>query len=87
MRGRSWLEFVMADAMPMRHEGWMILTRRLTMAFVVLAVANEAIWRTMSTDAWVKIETFGFPVALMVFLFWQFAQLQPYVIEDGEDQA
>ncbi|MCX7564918.1 septation protein IspZ [Sulfitobacter sp. F26169L] len=85
MRGRSWLEFVMSDMMPMQHEGWMILTKRLTLAFIVLAVANEFIWRTMSTDAWVKIETFGFPIALMVFLFWQFAQLQPYVIEEGED--
>lgn len=82
LRGRSWLEFVMADMMPMRSEGWMILTKRLTMAFAALAVGNEIIWRTMSTEAWVKIETFGFPVVLMLFLFWQFAQLQPYVIED-----
>jgi len=87
LRGRSWLEYVMADMMPMRHEGWMILTKRLTLAFVVLAVVNEVIWRTMSTDAWVKIETFGFPVALMVFLFWQFAQLQPYVIEEDSEGA
>ncbi|KIN71746.1 inner membrane-spanning protein YciB [Sulfitobacter guttiformis] len=85
LRGRSWLEFVMADMMPMRHEGWMILTKRLVMAFVTLAVVNEVIWRTMTTEAWVKIETFGFPVALMVFLFWQFAQLQPFVIEEGND--
>lgn len=87
LRGKSWLEYVMADMMPMMHEGWMILTRRLVMAFIVLAVANEFVWRTMSTDAWVKIETFGFPVALMVFLFWQFAQLQPYVIEDESDAS
>ncbi|MEH6645018.1 inner membrane-spanning protein YciB [Sulfitobacter sp.] len=87
MRGRSYLEFVMADMLPMQHEGWMILTKRLTMAFLTLAVANELIWRTMSTDAWVKIETFGFPIALMAFLFWQFAQLQHYVIEDSEDAA
>ncbi|MEP3441427.1 MAG: inner membrane-spanning protein YciB [Sulfitobacter sp.] len=85
-RGRSWLEYVMAEMLPMRHEGWMILTKRLVMVFAALAVGNEIIWRTMSTDAWVKIETFGFPVVLMVFLFWQFAQLQPYVIED-EDEA
>jgi intracellular septation protein len=87
LRGRSWLEFVMADMMPMRHEGWMILTRRLTLAFIALAVVNEVIWRTMSTDAWVKIETFGFPVALMAFLFWQFTHLQPYVIEEGNKDA
>lgn len=87
LRGRSWLEYVMADMMPMQHEGWMILTRRLALAFAVLAVVNEVIWRTMSTDAWVKIETFAFPVALMLFLFWQFAKLQPYVIEDADGEG
>ncbi len=82
MRGQSWLAYVMNDMMPMRDEGWMILTRRLCAAFAVMAVANEIIWRTMSTDAWVKIETFAFPVALMAFLMWQFMALQPYLISD-----
>lgn len=81
LRGQSWLEYVMAEVMPMQREGWMILTKRLVLAFAVLAVANEIVWRNMSTDAWVKIETFAFPIVLMVFLFWQFAQLQPYLIE------
>ncbi|MBB3993012.1 intracellular septation protein [Sulfitobacter undariae] len=87
LRGRSWLEYVMADMMPMEHEGWMILTKRLVMAFVTLAVVNEFVWRTMSTEAWVKIETFGFPLALMGFLMWQFMQLQSYVIEDEKDEG
>lgn len=84
LRGRSWLEYVMADMLPMRSEGWMILTKRLVMAFAALAIANEIVWRTMSTDAWVKIETFGFPLALMAFMMWQFSQLQPYLIEDDK---
>ncbi|MFK7764680.1 MAG: inner membrane-spanning protein YciB [Roseobacter sp.] len=82
MQGRSYLAYVMSELMPMRDEGWMILTRRLCAAFLALAVANEFVWRTMSTDAWVKIETFGFPVALMAFLMWQFTALQSYMIED-----
>lgn len=84
LRGQSWLAYVLNDAMPMRHEGWMILTRRLCAMFAVLAVANEVIWRTMSTDAWVKIETFGFPIALVAFLFWQITALQSYLIEDED---
>ncbi|MGR3490618.1 MAG: inner membrane-spanning protein YciB, partial [Shimia sp.] len=82
LQGRSYLAYVMNDMMPMREEGWMILTRRLCLAFALLAVANEIVWRTMSTDTWVKIETFGFPIALMAFLMWQFSRLQPYLIED-----
>lgn len=82
LRGQSYLAYVMGDLMPMRIEGWMILTKRLCAAFAALAVANEIVWRTMSTDAWVKIETFAFPVALMAFLMWQFTALSGYMITD-----
>ncbi len=86
--GKSWLEFVMDDLMPLKPEGWMILTKRLTIAFAVLAVANEIVWRTMSTDAWVKIETFGFPAALFVFFMAQSWLFQEYADEEkDEDQA
>lgn len=84
LRGQSYLAFVMNEMVPMREEGWMILTRRLCAAFAALAVANEFVWRTMSTDTWVKIETFAFPVALMGFLMWQFTALQPHFIEEKE---
>ena len=86
MRGRSYLAWVLGELLPMKDEGWMILTRRLFWAFLVLAAGNEFVWRTMSTDAWVKIETFGFPIALTGFLWWQIMALQPYLIEPPETQ-
>lgn len=79
VQGKSYLAFVLSDALPMAQEGWMILTRRLTLMFAALGVGNEIIWRTMSTDAWVKIETFGFPILLFAFLWSQFAMLQKYM--------
>ena len=87
LRGQSWLQYILGDMVPMQDEGWMILTRRLCAAFATLAIGNEIIWRTMSTDAWVKIETFAFPVILMAFLMWQFTALKPYMIEEDEDEA
>ena len=71
MQGKSLLEWVMGDTMPMKPEGWLILTRRMAVMFAAMAVANEAIWRTQSTELWVKLETFALPGALMVFLFLQ----------------
>ncbi|MEX0284225.1 MAG: inner membrane-spanning protein YciB [Paracoccaceae bacterium] len=84
LQGRSYLAWIMAGMMPMEEKGWMIMTRRLCGAFAVMAVGNEVIWRTMSTDMWVKIETFGFPIALFLFLWWQVMALQPYLIEPGK---
>ena len=82
---RSWLEYVMDDFLPLKPEGWMILTKRLAAMFAALAIANELVWRLMSTDAWVKIETFGFPVALFVFFMSQAGMLQRYADEPHED--
>lgn len=82
LQGRSYLQWVMGEMLPMRPEGWMILTRRLTGMFVALAVANEVIWRTQSTDLWVKLETFAFPLVLFAFLWLQIVGLQKYLIEE-----
>jgi intracellular septation protein len=81
-RGQTYLQWVMGEVLPMREAGWVILTKRLALGFAVLAIANEVIWRNMSNDAWVAIETFGFPVALLIFLFAQIYALQPHIIED-----
>lgn len=87
LRGRSMLQWVMADALPMKPEGWMILTRRLMVMFAGLAVANEAIWRTQSTELWVKLETFAMPAALFLFLMGNFMALQKYMIEEPKDET
>ena len=87
LRGKSLLQYVMGDMIPMEQEGWMILTKRLAFGFAVLAVANEIVWRTMSTDAWVKIETFAFPAALFLFLWAQIVMLQKYVIEPDDPKT
>lgn len=84
LRGRSYLRYIMEDFLPMQTEGWMILTRRLTVTFSALAVANEIIWRTQSTDLWVKLETFAFPAVLFVFLWAQIVALQKYLIEPDQ---
>ncbi|CUH40318.1 Intracellular septation protein [Jannaschia seosinensis] len=77
-RGRSYLAMVLSEAMPLTPAGWMKLTRRMAWFFVALAVANEAIWRTMSTDAWVNFKTFGLPVAMFAFFIAQSGLMQAH---------
>lgn len=86
-RGVSLLQWVMAEALPMKPEGWMILTRRLALMFAALAIANEVIWRTQSTELWVKLETFAMPAALFLFLMVNFAVLQRFMDEPPQDKS
>lgn len=78
LRGRSYLSLVLSEALPLTAEGWMILTRRMALLFVGLAAANEVVWRTMSTDAWVNFKTFGLPLAIFVFIFTQMALIKKH---------
>ncbi|PHQ99869.1 MAG: intracellular septation protein A [Marinosulfonomonas sp.] len=84
MRGQSYLQLVMEEAMPLQHEGWMVLTKRLCLFFAVLAVTNEVVWRTMSTDAWVNFKTFGLTAAVFAFFMTQGKLMQKYAVEEDE---
>lgn len=64
---RNWLQLVMSEALPMRAEGWRILTLRLTLLFLGLALANEIVWRTQSETTWVNFKTFGLPGIMVIF--------------------
>jgi intracellular septation protein len=82
LRGQSYLSAVMEDALPLQPEGWMILTRRLTAFFFALALANEAVWRLMSTEAWVNFKTFGLTAALFAFFMAQGKVFDRYGLKD-----
>jgi len=86
LRGKSYLKLLMEELMPLRNEGWMILTKRMATFFFGLAVLNEVIWRTMSTDAWVNFKTFGLTAAVFLFFMTQSRLFQTYAVEE-EDEA
>lgn len=86
LRGQSYLRYVMDEAMPMREQGWMILTRRLCAFFFGLAVVNELVWRTMSTDTWVNFKTFGLTIAVFAFFIMQASLFNKYSIDKDKDE-
>ena len=85
LRGESYLQSVMDAALPLKHEGWIVLTRRLCAFFFALAVLNEAVWRTQSTETWVYFKTFGLTVAIFLFFMTQGSVFKKYALD--EDKA
>lgn len=78
LRGQSYLKVVMEEMLPLKQEGWMILTRRLMLFFFALALLNELIWRTQTTDIWVYFKTFGLTAAVFIFFMTQGGVFQKY---------
>ena len=85
-RGKSYLQLLMGNMLPMDDKGWMIISRRITGFFFFLAVLNEFVWRTFSTEVWVYFKTFGLSVALLVFLASQYPILSKYGDFDNDDK-
>lgn len=88
LRGHSYLRVVMGEMMPLDHAGWMKLTLRMALLFVVLAVLNELVWRSLSTDTWVKFKTFGLPLIMFVFFMAQSGLMARHATEadDADDK-
>ncbi|MFO7308784.1 MAG: septation protein A, partial [Pseudomonadota bacterium] len=63
--GKSLLGFVLDSVFELDAEGWRKLTLRWGLFFLFLAVLNEVVWRTQSTDFWVSFKVFGvMPITL-----------------------
>jgi intracellular septation protein len=87
LRGQSYLKVVMGDMMPMDQEGWMRLTFRMMLLFVGLALANELVWRSLSTDTWVKFKTFGLPLVMFGFFMAQSGFLARHSLADEAEDT
>ena len=65
---RNLLQMVLGSAYPgLSERGWTLLTRNWVAFFVVMAIANEIVWRTSTTDFWIGFKLWGALPATFVF--------------------
>ena len=78
LKKKSYLKILMGSSIPMSEEGWLILSKRFVIFFILLALINEIIWRFFSQDFWVNFKTFGLPILLILFMALQFNLFNKY---------
>ena len=66
--GRPVLQSVLGSAYPgLDEEGWRKLTRNWALFFAVMAAANEAVWRSTTTDFWISYKLWGAIPLTLIF--------------------
>ena len=66
--GRNLLKAVLGTAYPgLSDHGWRLLTRNWALFFIAMALVNEAVWRTTSTDFWIGFKLWGALPATFIF--------------------
>ncbi len=76
------LKFLFSGALKLQDEGWNILSKRWVGFFISLAILNEIIWRTQSTDFWVTFKVFGILPITFIFTIAQISIIKKFQIED-----
>ncbi|MCA6108747.1 septation protein A [Bradyrhizobium cenepequi] len=90
--GRSFIAIMFDQMFNLTPHGWRILTFRWALWFLAMAVVNEIVWRTQSTDFWVTFKVFGMVPLTMLFAVTQMPlikryQLEPVSLERSEAEA
>ena len=83
--GKPLLGVVFDSVFHLTDEGWRKLTLRWALFFFALAVLNEIVWRTQTTDVWVSFKVFG--VVPLTFLFGalQYPLLMKYAAPEAKE--
>ena len=79
--GKPLLGMVFDSVFHLREEGWRKLTWRWAIFFFVLALINEIVWRTQTTDFWVSFKLLRVVPLTFLFAALQVPLLNKYSIE------
>src|ERR1700730_4017681 len=85
--GRSFIAIMFNQMFNLTPQGWRILTLRWALFFLAMAVLNETIWRTQSTDFWVTFKAFGMGQLTMLFAISQMPLIKRYHLEPASLEA
>lgn len=84
---RPLLKPLLKSAWTLTDEGWRVLTLRFGFFFVAMAVLNEVVWRSVSTDAWVNFKIFGILLLTVLFTAAQVPLIARHQLLPEEDEA
>ena len=65
--GHNLVKIVLKQALSLTDAGWHILARGWVGMFIMLALVNEAVWRSVDTDNWVTFKVFGVPAIVILY--------------------
>ncbi len=85
LRGQLYLKSLMQSALALTDEGWRFLSWRVAGLFLILAIANELVWRTQTTELWVTFKTFALTAGSAVGMFYIFFKAEKFMIQPDKD--
>ena len=75
------LKLLLNSSMKLTDQGWSLMNKLWSGFFIFLALLNEIVWRTQTTDVWVNFKVFGIMGITIVFTIIQIPLLKKHFID------
>jgi intracellular septation protein len=85
--GKPLLAVVLDSMFELTEEGWRKLTLRWALFFFLLAILNEVVWRTQTTDFWIAFKVFGIMPLTVAFALLQTPLLMRHEVKNLAKKA
>jgi intracellular septation protein len=87
MFGKSFIAVMFDQMFNLTPTGWRLLTIRWGGFFAAMAVLNEIVWRTQTTDFWVAFKAFGAIPITAVFAMLQMSLINRHSVAPATAEA
>ena len=75
------LKLLLNSSMKLTDQGWSLMNKLWSGFFIFLALLNEIVWRTQTTDVWVNFKVFGIMGITIIFTIVQIPILKRHFID------
>jgi len=79
--GKPLLKYLLQATFQMTETGWMKLSVRWGIFFLLLALLNEMVWRNFPDDVWVNFKVFAIMPLTLAFAAAQWPLIKNYMVE------
>ncbi len=82
--GKLFAKSLLGFALALDDAGWRKFSVRFALFSLALAVANEAVWRNVTTDRWVTFKVIALPIASVLFMLAQMPLFKRHAPSDDK---
>lgn len=82
--GKSLLKIAFGEMIDLDDQGWHMLTMRMGIFLIAIAIANEVVRQSVSTDLWVMFRVYGIAGLSVLFFLSQIPLLRHHLIDPEE---
>lgn len=78
------IKYLLQNTISLSDQAWLKLSLRWAIFFLILALANELVWRNYSEENWIKFKVFGITAVTILFTIMQIPFIHKYSLEKNK---